>query len=47
MDEINIQFPDGATKVFPKGTTGEDIAKSISSGLKKASISSQTRWKIT
>ena len=38
MDEINIQFPDGATKVFPKGTTGEDIAKSISSGLKKQAL---------
>lgn len=30
---INITFPDGAVKQFPKGATALDIAKSISEGL--------------
>ncbi|WLR50174.1 threonine--tRNA ligase [Bacillus tianshenii] len=34
-DVLNITFPDGAVKEFPKGTTTEDIAASISPGLKK------------
>lgn len=38
MSDINIIFPDGAEKVFPQGTTGEDIAASISSGLKKQAL---------
>ena len=32
---IQITFPDGAVKEFPKGSSTEDIAASISSGLKK------------
>ncbi|MBA4537084.1 threonine--tRNA ligase [Bacillus aquiflavi] len=36
---INISFPDGAVKEFPKGTTTEEIAASISPGLKKKAIS--------
>ncbi|WP_033828225.1 threonine--tRNA ligase [Bacillus andreraoultii] len=32
---IQITFPDGAVKEFPKGTSTEDIAASISPGLKK------------
>jgi threonyl-tRNA synthetase len=35
---VKITFPDGAVKEFPKGTTTEDIAGSISPGLKKKSI---------
>ncbi|TFB24991.1 threonine--tRNA ligase [Filobacillus milosensis] len=35
---IQIQFPDGNSKEFPKGTTTEEIASSISSGLKKQSL---------
>ncbi|OEH91875.1 threonine--tRNA ligase [Bacillus solimangrovi] len=35
---IKITFPDGAVKEFPKGTTTEDIAASISPGLKKKSF---------
>ena len=38
MSEINIVFPDGNEKAFPKGTTGEDIANSISPGLKKQAL---------
>ncbi len=37
-DIIKISFPDGAVKEFPAGTTIEDIAASISPGLKKKSI---------
>jgi threonyl-tRNA synthetase len=35
---IRITFPDGAVKEFPKGTTTEEIAASISPGLKKKAI---------
>jgi threonyl-tRNA synthetase len=35
---IQITFPDGAVKEFPKGTTTEEIAASISPGLKKKAI---------
>lgn len=38
MSNINIVFPDGAEKEFPKGTTGEDIAGSISPGLRRQSL---------
>ncbi|HDN3417964.1 TPA: threonine--tRNA ligase [Staphylococcus aureus] len=35
MEQINIQFPDGNKKAFDKGITTEDIAQSISPGLRK------------
>lgn len=38
MDQINIKFPDGNAKVFDKGTTIEDIAQSISPGLRKKAV---------
>jgi len=38
MADLTIIFPDGAEKQFPEGTTGEDIAASISSGLKKQAL---------
>lgn len=38
MSQITIVFPDGAAKEFPQGTTGEEIAGSISSGLKKQAL---------
>ncbi|PMC37082.1 threonine--tRNA ligase [Bacillus sp. UMB0899] len=37
-DVIKIAFPDGAVKEFAKGTTTEEIAASISPGLKKKSL---------
>jgi threonyl-tRNA synthetase len=37
-EEIAIIFPDGVEKKFPAGTTGEDIAASISPGLKKQAV---------
>src|SRR5690625_1715531 len=36
--QIVITFPDGAKKEFPQGTTGEDIAQSISPGLRKQAL---------
>ncbi len=38
MEQLTITFPDGAEKQFPAGTTGEDIAASISPGLKKQAL---------
>lgn len=38
MSDLKITFPDGAVKEFPKGTTTEDIAASISPGLRKKAI---------
>lgn len=35
---IKVSFPDGAVKEFSKGTTTEEIAASISPGLKKKSL---------
>ncbi len=32
---IEIRFPDGAVRTYPKGTTSLEIAKSISEGLAK------------
>ncbi|MGE7600927.1 threonine--tRNA ligase [Peribacillus sp. NPDC097675] len=37
-EQLKISFPDGAVKEFAKGTTTEDIAASISPGLRKKSI---------
>ncbi|MCU5746085.1 threonine--tRNA ligase [Staphylococcus sp. SQ8-PEA] len=38
MDQINIQFPDGNSKAFDRGTTTEEIARSISPGLRKKAV---------
>lgn len=38
MSSIEIVFPDGARREFPKGITGEEIAQSISPGLRRQSI---------
>lgn len=35
---INIKFPDGSVKEFAKGTSTEEIAQSISPGLRKKAI---------
>ncbi|QHE53209.1 threonine--tRNA ligase [Pontibacillus sp. HMF3514] len=35
---IQLTFPDGAVKEFPQGTTTEDVAASISPGLKKQAV---------
>lgn len=38
MEQINIKFPDGNSKSFDKGTTTENIAQSISPGLRKKAV---------
>ncbi|MBM7541881.1 threonine--tRNA ligase [Amphibacillus cookii] len=37
-EQLLITFPDGAKKTFPSGTTGDDIAQSISPGLRKQAL---------
>lgn len=37
-EQLVITFPDGTKKEFPKGITGEDIAQSISPGLRKQAL---------
>lgn len=46
MEQINIQFPDGNSKAFDKGTTTEDIARSISPGLRKkqSQVNLMDKW---
>ena len=39
MNEIKVSFPDGSEKAFAKGVTLEEIAASISPGLKKQAVS--------
>ena len=43
---LKISFPDGAVKEFPIGTTTEDIAASISPGLKEKSNCREIEWGI-
>ena len=38
VNKINVTFPDGAKREFPKGTTGLDIAKGISPSLAKRTV---------
>jgi len=35
---IDLQFPDGATRAFPAGSTGLDVAKAISPSLAKKAV---------
>src|SRR3954470_12972543 len=37
-NSISVTFPDGATRQYPKGTTGFDIAKGISPSLAKRTV---------
>ncbi|MDT3959302.1 threonine--tRNA ligase [Staphylococcus kloosii] len=46
MEQINIQFPDGNTKEFDKGTTTEEIAQSISPGLRKKAVAGKFNDKL-
>jgi len=43
---ISMTFPDGAIKEYPKGTTTEQIASSISPGLKKKSIAGKVNGEL-
>ena len=42
-DMIKLKFPDGAVKEFPQGTTTEDVAASISPGLRKNALAGKVR----
>ncbi|MCY7863278.1 threonine--tRNA ligase [Bacillus haynesii] len=44
-DMVKIKFPDGAVKEFAKATTTEDIAASISPGLKKKALAGKLNSK--
>ncbi|WP_059171364.1 threonine--tRNA ligase [Bacillus sp. FJAT-27445] len=46
MAELKITFPDGNVKEFAKGTSTEDIASSISPGLKKKAIAGKVNGKM-
>ncbi|MCG7346054.1 threonine--tRNA ligase [Sporosarcina sp. ACRSL] len=37
-ENVQLKFPDGAIKEFPNGTTTEEVAGSISPGLRKSAI---------
>lgn len=36
--DITLTLPDGSTRTYPAGTTGEDVAASIGAGLAKAAL---------
>ena len=38
-DSITIKFPDGSEKVYARGVTGLEIARSISEGLARNALS--------
>jgi threonyl-tRNA synthetase len=38
MSKIQLTFPDGAVKEFERGSTGSDVAKSISNGLAREAL---------
>ncbi|WP_163854103.1 threonine--tRNA ligase [Paenibacillus elgii] len=43
---VKVTFPDGAVKEYPQGTTVEEIAGSISSGLKKNAVVGKLNGKL-
>ncbi|MGN5882264.1 threonine--tRNA ligase [Staphylococcus simulans] len=43
MDKINITFPDGNSTEFDKGITTEEIAQSISPGLRKKAVAGKIK----
>lgn len=46
MVEVKVTLPDGAVKVFPKGVSGGEVAKSISEGLFKAALAVKADGKL-
>ncbi|RYZ23392.1 MAG: threonine--tRNA ligase [Chitinophagaceae bacterium] len=45
-DQINITLPDGSVRQYPKGTTGMDIAKSISEGLARKVLAAEVNGEV-
>lgn len=46
MEQVKIIFPDGAIREFDNGVTTEDIAASISPGLKKKAVAGKVNGKV-
>ncbi|UUZ93007.1 threonine--tRNA ligase [Paenibacillus sp. P25] len=46
MAAVKVTFPDGAVREFVQGTTAEDIAGSISQGLKKNAVAAKINGKV-
>ncbi|MBO9598989.1 MAG: TGS domain-containing protein, partial [Cohnella sp.] len=44
--QVQVKFPDGAVRSFDSGVTVEDVAGSISSGLKKNAIAGKVNGKV-
>ncbi|OPH57634.1 threonine--tRNA ligase [Paenibacillus ferrarius] len=44
--EINVTLPDGTNRRYPQGTTFEQVAESISSGLKKNAVAAKRNGKL-
>jgi threonyl-tRNA synthetase len=45
-DQINITLPDGTVRQYPNGTTGMDIAKSISEGLARKVLAAEVNGEV-
>ncbi|MET3575967.1 threonine--tRNA ligase [Bhargavaea ullalensis] len=45
-EQIKLKFPDGAIKEFPSGTTTEDVAQSISPGLRKKALAGKINGRL-
>lgn len=41
---VNIKLPDGSVREYADGSSIEDVAASISSGLRKNAVSRQAGW---
>ena len=41
MSDLRLTFPDGSVRPFPAGTTGRDVARSISEGLARNALAVQ------
>ena len=47
MSEIQVKFPDGSVRSFPKGTTPKQIAEGIGPRLAKAALAAKVDGKVT
>ena len=45
-ENINITFPDGAVRQYPKGTTALDVARSISEGLARKVLAAEVNRQV-
>ena len=46
MPSIKITFPDGSVRQFEQGTTGQQIAESISKGLAKEALAVEVNGEV-